>query len=70
MTVNYKGSDKEYNYRVAEISFDENEEKKERAFDIIRGSMEYNHITDKELKEDINNQDEETLTAFIAEYDE
>ena len=46
------------------------EEKKERAFDIIRGSMEYNHITDKELKEDINDLDEETLTAFIAEYDE
>ena len=28
------------------------EEKKERAFEIIRGSMEYNHMSDKELKED------------------
>lgn len=46
------------------------EEKKERAFEIIRGSMEYNHMSDKELKDDINNQDEETLTAFIEEYDE
>lgn len=46
------------------------EEMKERAFDILRGSMEYNHITDYELKKNIDAAGETVLAAFIEEYDE
>lgn len=70
MTVNYKGSDKEYNYRVAEISFDENEEKKiERiAFAMSVKGWDINVVTDGYANCEVN--DYEAYKMFMADWKE
>ncbi len=45
-------------------------EMKEKAFEILRGSMEYNHLTDSELKKNIEEAGASILMAFIEEYED
>ncbi len=71
MTVNYKGMDKNFNYRLAEINFDD--EKEQRLMDRIEQVMrikgyEINQVTDGYAACEVESMDE--YKDFVRDYKE
>lgn len=71
MTVNYKGTDKEFDYRLAEINFDE--DKEQRLMDRIEQVMrikgyEINQVTNGYATCEVDNIGE--YKDFVKEYKE
>lgn len=69
MTINYKGMDKDFNYRLAEISFDEDTE--QNLMDRIEQIMgikgwEINQISDGYASCEVENMDE--YKQFVRDY--
>lgn len=69
MTVNYKGMDKDFNYRLAEINYDE--EKEQRLMDRIEQVMrihgyEISQVTDGYASCEVDSMDE--YKDFVREY--
>lgn len=71
MTVNYKGMDKDFNYRLAEINFDEDTEQRimNRIEQVMRiKGYEINQVTDGYASCKVDSMDE--YKDFVREYKE
>lgn len=71
MTVNYKGMDKDFNYRLAEINFDEDTEQRimNRVEQVMRiKGYEINQVADGYASCKVDSMDE--YKEFVREYKE
>lgn len=69
MTVNYKGMDKDFNYRLAEINFNEDTEQRliDRMEQVMRiQGYEINQVTNGYAKCEVENFDD--YKQFVKEY--